>query len=313
MPIIDTPSQTSDPWLEGANLDLSGFNLAHAASLPDDNGDDPNFGNRLTASGPKTLNIKKLLENPDPELIADLSERDPKFKAYFIEDLTKRVGAEFRAKNPQYQTTDRNTSTLLKFLGKKYLEASQLLDDDLIMDQLAEQGFFTVENLTGAYQALLAAGKLDVPVGLTRALTKKERLDTLSMIRVGDIENAVVQYLIYSFGGRPPKFNSPRDFLSSHPKLASEAALWCWSQTRTDLTPEIFREFRATKLDHLSLLTISLINQAWSEFREELKSVTPAQEPEPELTSREIDALPDADFENLRASSIREYLKTRRG
>jgi hypothetical protein len=308
---ITAPQQLNDPWAEGVNLDLSGFNLAHAASVPDDDGTDPVLGNRLTSSGPQALKIKKLLENPDPELIAELSERDPKFKAYFIEDLTKRVGAEFRAKNPTYQTTDRNTSTLLKFLGKRHLEASEFLDDDAIMDTLAEQGFFTADNLTAAYQSLLTTGKLDVPAGQTRSLTKQERLDVLSMIRTGEVENAVVQFVVYSFGGRLPKFESQRDFLRSHPKLASEAAMWVWANNRTDVTPQMFREFRTQKLDHLSVLTIALINSAWEEFREDRKAIAQQEPPAPELSRSDIDDLPDAEFENLRSASIRNYLKTR--
>jgi len=302
----------SDPWSEGAHLCSTGFSPNLAQRLPDDDGTDPVFGNRLTTSGPKALNIKEILKNPDPEIVAELSSRDPNFREYFIDDLTKRVGAEFRAANPAYRATDRNVSTLLKCLGKRHLEGSEFLDNDQIMDALAEQGHFTVANLTAAYRSLLTAGKLDVPAGQTRALTKQERLDVLSMIRVGEIENAVSQYAYYAFGGNLPHFDSPRDFLRSYPQLASEAAMWVWSQNRTDITPEDFRAFRAVKLNRIPVLTIGLINQAWDEYRLERKAAQNIPpEPEP-LTRNQIDELPEEEFNNLRTDAIRNYLKARR-
>jgi hypothetical protein len=311
-----------DPWAKDANMDTRGFSPETLARLgllnqePDEifEMEDKDGLNRIADLGPK--NLRAMLQNPDPEMLEAMAERDPKLREQIAEKNAERISLAFRAKNPDYVRSARNSRTLIQTMAREHLLADHL-DDNEAIRSLYASGKWTVETLNVAYKRLLNAGRLDVPKGTTRELTKEEKLRIIALLRTWDIESALMSYISYSLGPNAPTFDSPEGLLAAFPNLASDAALFVWFHSQADaIDRDQFRHFRRTKLAGRPMLTVDLIDRAWQAYQKELANprvTPPVDTASPATGTRDhFDNLSDADFTALRLEAIAEYNKQHR-
>ena len=302
----------TDLWAQGANIDRNSSQPTVAAVASTDEDDPWEKGSSLTQHESAGLNKRKLaemLQAPDQELLEALAERDPKARAELEEQNAERISVEFRAKNPGYLKTAKNSHVLIQTLALTHLKTDYLDDDDAIR-VLYQSGKWTVETLTATYKQLLKAGRLDVPKGGFRELTKEEKLKVIALLRAYDAESALMTFISYSLGENAPEFDSPEGLLAAYPQLASRAALFVWYHSQADVIDrEQFADFQRSTLAGRPILTIEFIGRAWASYQRKLKDAPAAPPTIPIATTETREAfenLSKAELDALRARSVAE-------
>jgi hypothetical protein len=280
--------------------------------------DDHGFWNLASEKQFRPLNVEAMLK--DPEVQRELARKDPALRAALIEEEMGKIAEEFRRRNPAYHATNRNYEAIVRHLAAQYLQADWL-DIETSENRLYDAGKWTVDYLTQAYKSLLKAGKLDVPKGTRRALTKQEQLELIAQIRLGDFESAIVNYIQWCLNDSSIEYDSPTDILAKNPELASEASCFVFYHSRAgEIDPTTFAEFKKAKLRGHQILTVHLLNKAWESwvadrrrgllFRDidENKQQT---QPKP-ISAKDIDSLDDEEIAKLYRASGREYIRSLR-
>ncbi|MBB5056907.1 hypothetical protein HDF16_001592 [Granulicella aggregans] len=303
-----------DPFLEGANIDWRGLGISPTTKQTDDHG----FWNLDSDKQFKMPSVETMLR--DPAIRRELAKKDPNMAAALIDEKIGEVAEEFRRRNPEYMATDRNLSAIVLFLAERHV-GKAWLDDETAINRLYDCGHWTPGDLTSAYKSLLKAGKLDVPRGTRRALTEQEKLDVIAQIRTGDIENGIVNYVLWSLNGASEEYSGPADFIAKNPELSSEAAQFCWFHSRAgEVDAATFRDFQREKLAGHRLLTVHLLDKAWESWKaarkysqlfsdggEKPETVAPAS-----ITRRDLESLSPEESDRLYQQSLREYARSRR-
>src|SRR5665213_46988 len=313
MPIIE---ETKDLWAEGANIDTSSFSPKTRARLGLDKGvtdesapDADGFGG-LTESGPK--NLRAMLQNPTAEMLDALAESDPNVRARVAEEQAERVNLEFRKAHPGYLKTDRNFQSLLNAMALEHLGVDHLTGDEAY-SELCESGKWTVRNLSTVFARLLKAGKLDMPVGTARELTRDEKLRVIALLRTWDVSSAIANYMRFSIGPISDPWATPEDLLVTYPETANRAAAFCFFHSQDEaIDREEFNNFLKSKMAGRPLWTIDFLAAAWSAYKRELATAEKTSSKDAPAKPVDYDDLSDADFQALRLETFAEHRKQRR-
>lgn len=265
----------SDPFFDAnSNVDLAGFTLEERSEINRRLGRPEKKENPFDTLCPDVItNTRSPREEyaemlRDPEVRAELAQRDPRFAEQYEAEEIERIVAEFRRKNPDYIKTERNADAVIGALAKAHL-GKDWLDNEDAAAELYRAGHWSVDELTKQFKAYLKAGLLDVSRGQTKELTKAEKLDVIAAIRESCPEVAIVRYLTHAFGGKLPyEFHGPRQFMATYPQLCSKAALFVWLNSRVGLDQDEFAEFQKSQLSRTPLLTFELIDDAWRAWQE---------------------------------------------
>jgi hypothetical protein len=307
----------SDPFATDANLDLSGYVLPSETPAEEQNAvadrhgfNRVDFGERFAAPS-----VEQMLANEDTR--AALAERDPNFAEQYAQERMEKAATEFRQANPDYLSTDRNYSAIVQEMAKKLLKADWL-DDEPAERALYDAGHWTAEQLSNGYRYLLRKGLLQVPQGTYRELSDAEQMQLVAQIRMGDLEDAVINYISWSLGGLNG-YDSPAHFLSENPQLASKAAEFVFIQHRAGtLDMDDFRAFKAARLRGQKILTHQLISDAYDAWKKDTKrsylfSGQAAETPEPlQFQPQNFEDLNDAEVADLLQRSKQEAARNSR-
>jgi hypothetical protein len=300
-----------EPFYMDSNIDVSGWSperkqalaIAQGRKQPTRETGDDGFGLHPEIIRSPKDEFTEMMK--DPSVRAELARRDPVFMEQYKADEAEEIMLAFRRLRPEYVRSQKNASAMFRTMAQKYLGKDYLNNEETLGD-LQEAGYWTVDKIDETYQALLRAGRLDVPPKTSRELTHEEKLDVIAAIRTGDVEYAVIQYVTYAFGGNLPEdYLDPRDFLKKNASLASKAVLFCWFHLKAGtVDSDEFKEFHAKKLSRVPLLTVQLVEDAWRAWKETKKRPsflfgTAVSEPEPQTPQEpeDLDSLPDAEID----------------
>lgn len=261
------------------------------------------------------------IEN-DTELQNELARQDPKFRKQLNDARMEEVTIGFTTANPDYLSTKRNFSRMIKALEQELELPAKIFDEDEIMDKAYEAGKWTVEHLTSVFRALKKAGRLDVPPGEPKNLTQSELLSVLSDIRLGDTEAAISHYISFAMADDTAYYSDPRTFLQQHPALVARAVWYVWANTHPEISQDELNEFKKSMARH-ALPTVAMLEKSWhlrkeSEYlnlsaaqRTALAPSSPQIEEPRELSQKELEALSDEEIEELRIKAMKEYRRNR--
>jgi hypothetical protein len=294
----------SDPFADGANLDLSGYFLPEPTPEQATEAHDKNGFNRVDLRQSFAApTVEQMLANADTR--AALAERDPNFREQYAEEMVEKVCGQFRQKHPEYLCTDRNFSTLVREMAVKLIKKDWLSDEDAERE-LFEAGHWTVDQMSNCYRYLLKAGKLDVPKGTIRQLTEKEKLELIAQIRTGSPDEAALNYVGWSLGGFGD-YESPWQLLAENAALASQAAEFVFyhSQAGT-VTADEYKQFKKERLAGHKILTVTLIEKAYDAWKKSNKHsfLFPEQ-----TAASEAVELPPRNFEDLNDEELADLLQ----
>ncbi|MGC1871972.1 MAG: hypothetical protein WA700_13540 [Acidobacteriaceae bacterium] len=257
----------NDPFLDATtNLDLSGMSAETVTAMNKkfnrvEKKRDDGFGLNPEIIRDPREEYRALLA--DPDVRAELAQRDPTFAKRYETEEIERVVAEFRRKNPSYLMTDHNADTVIQSLAKSET-GTDWLSNDAAAALLWRSGKWTVDRLTAEFRKCLQAGLLDVPRGAAKILSETEELRVIARLRTGDIPGAILLFVELSFAGKLPAYRSAEKFLAEQPELASKAALFVWANNQPSLNIEEFEQFQNEKLSGVRLLTYDMIDRAWN-------------------------------------------------
>jgi hypothetical protein len=294
----------SDPFANGANLDLSGYLVTE---LPPEQPTEPHDKNgfnrvdiRQSFSAPT---VEEMLANDDTR--EALAAIDPNFRDQYAEEMVEKVCGQFRQKHSDYLCTDRNFSTLVQEMAVKLLKKDFLSNDDAERE-LFDAGHWTVDQMSNCYRYLLKAGKIDVPKGTIRQLTEKEKLELIAQIRTGSPDEAALNYVGWSLGGFGD-YESPWQLLAENAALASQAAEFVFFHSHAGtITPNEYNQFKRERLTGHKILTVTLIEKAYDAWNKSNKHSFLF--PESTATS-EIVELPAQNFEDLSDEDLADLLQ----
>ncbi|WP_433965139.1 hypothetical protein [Tunturiibacter gelidiferens] len=205
------------------------------------------------------------LEN-DTATQNELARRDPNgFGVKLAEIRQEKVVNEFRRLNPSYVPNEKNQKAVYKYIRDFQLQDSNLHLDD-VDDEAYKAGLWTVENLTQVFRHLSAKGRLDMPAKTIKALSREEKLDVISYIRTGSLQDAVVAYITHSYGGNLPHYSSARDLFTRYPDLASSASKFVFYHSRGTISQADWEAFDREKLAGVPILTFELIRVAYDDW-----------------------------------------------
>jgi hypothetical protein len=305
----------SDLFAKDANLDLSGYMLP--SSTPDSEINelvDKNGFNRVDVSqGFKAPSVAEMLA--DPKTREELGKRDPNFHAAYADERIDAECAEFRRRNPDYLCSEKNLKLITQTMSQKLLKKDWLSDDDA-ETELYEAGHWNVESLTNAYKYLLRRGLLDVPAGTYRELTESEKMQLVAQIRMGDLDEAALNYVSWSTGGLEG-YDSPADFLAKNPVLSSRAAEFVFINSRAGTVDmQDYREFKKQRLTGQRILTADLISRAYDVWTKARKPSflfpNHVSEPEPQSETENYAGLTDEEVREKYQSALREAARAPR-
>jgi len=305
----------SDPFAAGANLDLSGYMLPSAT--PDEQltelVDKHGFNRVDFQQSFKAPSVEEMLANPETR--EELAKIDPNFHAAYADEQIDAACAEFRRRNPDYLCSEKNLKAITQMMAVKLLGKDFLSDDDA-ETELYEAGHWTAEALTNSYRYLLRRGLLDVPAGTYRELTNAEQTQLVAQIRMGELEEAVLNYVSWATGGLDG-YESPSHFLSENPQLASKAAAFVFIQHRAGtIDLEDYKAFKAARLRGQKILTFDLISRAYDTWTKARKpsflfpNHTPEPEPQPETDN--YAGLTDEEVRERYQAALREAARASR-
>jgi len=247
----------------------------------------------------------------DPGVLDEVSKRDPRL---YAEVRDRRIDAAIDAFNqmhPDYVKCQRNFREMLKALNAEYLQRSGDLSEDEMMDALYDAGVWTAEILSKTFKRLKRQGRLEMPEGMTRALTQQEKLYCTALVRTGKVTDALDYHVASSFDG-----DLPRNFTMDRYPVPSANAVWFVfsSLHAADLSPADLAEFRKYA-SRIPLPTVALLQDAlnaWLVNRPDTREVQP-QTPVAEVapTRQELDKLSTEEIDEMVKATHQEMRRSR--
>jgi hypothetical protein len=240
----------------------------------------------------------------DEETLNELARRDPKFRAKLDDVRMEEVVDAFKKANPDYIASERNYEVIVRYIRDRQLKDSNCPLDD-VDDVAYAEGLWTVANLSAVFKYLAAKGKLEMPAGKPKELSREEKLSVIANIRQGDPQAAVVNFITYSFAGRPPReFSSAHDFMTAYPDLTSKAVWFVFEQIHAgELSIQELADFKKAMSRH-ALPTVPFLQDALIRWHATANLRSPAapeqavkDDPAPEPTQRELESLSDAEID----------------
>jgi hypothetical protein len=233
--------------------------------------------------------LKALAENPDQDTIARLAQEtgDPDLAQHILDEREGAVAENFVAAHPSYYRSDWNYDRLRSYLDDKHQE-------------------FNAENLDAAFKFLTRSGQLEVKPGQARNLDESELLSVINLAKNNQIEQAVTEYLTFTFPDAGDTWDDENLFLSDPRTVAARNAackfVWFHSRPQVQDTVE-FRQFEKTFLKNKVVHTIADYDAAYAAFekydrqirREDLlrdsQPVGPARADLEEMSDEQINSL----------------------
>jgi hypothetical protein len=305
-------------------LDLSGSpDLTH---LPADTFElqDRHGFNRVDDAGLAGINqLKELLANPPREVMEEIAKEtnNPELISELAHERAEEVAHEFRRRHPGYLKCDANWRSMIETLAHTFLGEDDL-DVEEAQDLLISGGFFIVENLTAAFQALDRIGALEYPSNQAHPLKAAQRLRAEQLAANGDVLGGIIEYVkgrISEEAGYEVAFTleDPLDFTTDPAMrpILEEACVFAWEAYRKDYSPsparrKFLRDYCAGRF-----VTVGLLDAAWEECkrverdatRSALFTQTDTERRSPDNDAPSLDRLDDAAIDNLYHKTLREY------
>jgi hypothetical protein len=248
------------------------------------------------------LKTKLLAELRNPDVVAELSERDPNWRNRNKAALIEGVIEQFRASNPFYYATEKNAVVLTRYLNNKFLHRDWL-DDDAAASELFDLGRWNKDTLAEAFSACSAQGSLDVDPGSYKQLSKKEELAVIASAQLEGPAEAVIQYLEYAYSGKVPRGGSTavvNKFRTEHPDLLNRAILFVWRASRPEsLNDDIFEQFKSDLLAAHPLLTMELVEKFYQNWCKPTRrtALFPNGQPQGTIPSRDYNNMTDEELQ----------------
>jgi len=272
----DEQSALDDPWLTDT-LELTGrsegfkeaFRAKFGIKLPERSAFDVALDNRAEENPAARLKTSLNALMRSNEGRQELSERDPKWRKTYLDNIIEQTVLEFRRYVPDYFVSEWNANTLTDYLAKKYLGKDWLESDDAARE-LFEVDRWTVETLQEAYDACLAAGQLQVPKGNIKPLSKQQQLEVIAQAQMDGPAEAIVRYIELAMGELPDGNNAAAvtRFRANNPKVCNEGTLFVFRNLHgNSMSDSEFAEFEQMMLARSPLLTYQQLLDGYAEFR----------------------------------------------
>lgn len=304
-------------------LDLSGS--PSLQPLPDDkfSASDKDGLNNVVVSGTNLL--KQFAENPDTESLDRIASEtgNSELASQLAEERASRVAKEFVNQNPQYVQSVANFEAVVSYLLKKHLNQSlrTYTDADEASIALLNAGFWNLAELTAAFKSLLRVGQLEVEAGVAKALSESERLHVISLCKSGQLEDAVSQYLSYSYPNAERDWADVTSFLSDpHTvEVRNSACRFAWYHSRPAEDSAEWRAFESKWFRHRPLRTVADHDHAYAEFQKQYKNDVRSKllfgdeqnrNGAPAAQDQSLDDLSDEAISNLKTATLREFARS---
>ena len=254
------------------------------------------------ANGQNDFKDKLLASLHNPEVLEELSSRDPQWRTKHKASLIEATIERFRQGNPFYHSSEKNAVVLTRFLNNKYLHRDWL-DEDTAASELFDIGKWTVETLNEALTSCSAHGLLDVDPGSYKRLSKKEELAVIASAQLEGPAEAVIQYLEFAYSGKVPRGGSTavvNKFRTENPELLNRAILFVWRASRPEsLNDDIFEQFRNDLLATHPLLTMELVEKFYHNWCKPTRrtALFPNGQEQEEAPAENLDDLSDDEIE----------------
>jgi hypothetical protein len=270
-------------------LDLSG--CPSLQPLPNDQFEscDKKGFNNVVVSGSNPL--KELANNPDPETIERIAQEtgDPELKEKIAEEKEMQIATEFLRTHPSYYRCDENYDTLREYLAER-------------------QQAFTVDNLDAAFKTLSRAGQLEMKPGTPRHLTESEQLHVISLVKNGQIEDGISQYLDFSLPDAESDWEDMTAFLSDPNTVAvrNAACRFVWFHSRPVEDSHEFRQFEKEYFRLRPIRTVADYDNCYRAFEKYDRSLQRDRMIEGTQQTPDLDELNDTEVNSLTHAVLRQ-------
>jgi hypothetical protein len=267
-------------------------------------------GGRYEYGGRGEGSLVDFLQNPPADVLEMVAQSDPALAGKLRAQKATSAAAAFMSARPDYLNTDSNYEAIMRAMGRTYLKKS-FTSSEQAEDALVDAGFFTVDNITRTFTALLAAGKMEVKRGVVKKLSKEELREIAIAIETRGAEFALLDYLSCALGGLPNDLESPDDLMVRHADLMNEAVLFIWPESRPSFinSPEWVKWFLARRRDRVGVLTLAIMDQLWAEWLSTpaaQRSASPAETTTPAtVAAPDFSEMSDAEIATLFGESAR--------
>lgn len=248
------------------------FRIAKPEPHPFDVALDARIENDVSPSVQLRAAVTKILRSDEGR--RELSERDPKWRSAYLDNILEQVALEFRRRTPDYLKSDHNLEVLSWWLQKHYLNRDDLDFDDASR-ALFEIDKFTPETLQEAYRACLAEGLLQVPKGQIKPLSKQDELSVIAEAQMSGPAEAIVKYIELAMGELPNGASAAdvSNFRANNPRVCNQGTLFVFRNTHGyALSEGEWSDFAETVSARSPLLTFQMLVDAYAEFRRATKS-----------------------------------------
>ena len=284
-----------------APLDLSGSpGYQERPNTTEDFGPDRNGFHNIDTSG-QANPLKAFAQNPDAETLDRIAQEtgDPELAEKLHDDREGQEAEAFVAAHPSYYPTDGNYQVM-----RSYIDEHRLA--------------FTHENLHKAFIALSRSGQLEMKPGTAKSLSTPEQLHVISLCKNGQIEDAIKQFLNYSFPDAADAWEDETEFLSDPNTLATRnrACYFIWKQTRPVMESAEWHEFMKLYFKDRPIRTVVDFDQAWAQFQQHERSafrdrlVSANRNETPAQPTENLDDLSDDEIEKLTTATRRQRART---
>jgi hypothetical protein len=280
-----------DPFLEGANVDMSGFPAYQDVLTSQSDASDPFLGEDtylcLEDKSSLKAGVLALANSRDPETAQHL-------RAAGIEDVTA---------NKEFYLNGDKAVVFLKGGVWRVTRYSETGESETITT--------TAETREEAQlQAAKYFSRKEVHI---RELTASQKLDIIRMLQRGHLSDAIVNYLYFAIG------ESEEDFITDprYIGVTNEASWFCFIHSTPEYTEDA-RPFMENFLSGREALNIPLLQTAFKAYQTEharaglsLLPRQPVSGPTPEEINGGIEELSDTEIAQLKEASMLEYARQR--
>ena len=282
--------------------------------------------NRVDDSGLSGINrLKELVANPPRDVIEEIASetRNPHLIRNLAEERATEIAREFCRRNPDYLKCDANYRSIVQTLAYNCLGVTDL-DPEEAQDLLIEGGYWTVENLTRAFNALDRAGALEYPSNRPHPLKEAQRVRVQQLAANGDVLGAITLYVEGRLGedaGFQAAFalDDPYSFAADPQTHAilEEAVYYCWELYRHDYSPTTVRRRFLREYVAGRFVTVALLDAAWEVCKQAEKDSARSallgqgeRRPSQRVDESAFDELDDASVADLFHRTMRERART---
>lgn len=283
-----------------APLDLSSFPALNQPAADDQasaDGDANGF-NRLQVAGANKL--KQFAANPDLETLERIAQEsgNAELQDQVREDIEEQEAIKFVKSHPTYLKDDDNYETLREYLNERNLP-------------------FTAENLHAAFTILCRQGRMKMPRGTSKALSRGEQLHVISLTQNGQVEDALTTYLQYALPDAEETWGELTDFLAdpSTIDVRNRAVGFVWIHARPNFQDSTeFRTFEQKFFRNRPLKSLALMDACYEAFQQAYKNevrnrLIHGNETNTPPTPREIDDLDDEQIDALYHKTAKQHAR----